>query len=72
MAEAKEMVIELAGQTSEEYALTNLISDLERQMELAARNLQFEKAAIIRDKVKELKEVKEGGEKNDVPSRRHR
>ena len=29
---------------------------LEREMETAARNLQFEKAAMIRDKIKEIKE----------------
>ena len=32
-----------------------MISDLEREMELAARNLQFEKAALVRDKIKELR-----------------
>ncbi len=57
LAEAKELVMELAGQDEEEYALSNLVSDLERQMELAARNLQFEKAAMMRDKIKELKET---------------
>ncbi|HLD69652.1 MAG TPA: UvrB/UvrC motif-containing protein, partial [Candidatus Omnitrophota bacterium] len=56
-AEAQNLVMELAGQEPEEYALANFISDLERQMELAARNLQFEKAAMIRDKIKEFKET---------------
>jgi len=32
------------------------ISELERQMELAARNLQFEKAALLRDRIQELRE----------------
>ena len=32
-----------------------LIAELEREMELCARNLQFERAAELRDKVKELK-----------------
>ncbi len=54
-AAAKDLVMELAGQDPEEYELTNLISELQRQMELAARNLQFEKAAMIRDKIKEFK-----------------
>ena len=30
---------------------------MEFEMEAAARNLQFEKAAVIRDKIKELKEI---------------
>jgi excinuclease ABC subunit B len=54
-AEAQETVMEASGQTEEEFAMANYLSDLERQMESAARNLEFEKAARIRDKIKELK-----------------
>ncbi len=57
--EAQELVLDVAGQNKEDYILASLIADLERQMELAARNLQFEKAAIIRDKIKELKSQEE-------------
>jgi len=32
-----------------------LIEELEEQMELSARNLEFEKAAILRDQIKELR-----------------
>ena len=35
---AEEIVLEAAGQDAERYAFSNLIADLERQMELAARN----------------------------------
>ncbi|MDE1920980.1 MAG: excinuclease ABC subunit UvrB [Candidatus Omnitrophica bacterium] len=56
-AEAEDMVMEASGQTDEEFAFSNYISDLEGQMEAAARNLEFEKAARIRDKIKELKNV---------------
>ena len=52
--EAEELVLEVAGQNREEYTLSNIISDLEGQMEAAARNLEFEKAAKIRDKIKEI------------------
>ncbi len=55
LKEAEEFAVELTGQKREEYELASFISDLEREMELAARNLQFEKAAAIRDKIKELK-----------------
>ncbi|OGX32717.1 MAG: excinuclease ABC subunit B [Omnitrophica WOR_2 bacterium RIFCSPHIGHO2_01_FULL_48_9] len=68
---AEEIVLEAAGQDAERYAFSNLIADLERQMELAARNLQFERAAAIRDKIKEFKES--GllpGEKEIKPSSR--
>ncbi len=53
--EAKAFVLDMAGQNEEEFAVANLISSLERQMELAARNLQFEKAAMLRDKIREIK-----------------
>jgi excinuclease ABC subunit B len=56
LAEAEEVVMESAGLSEEAYAYSNLISDLERQMELAARNLQFEKAALLRDKIHGLKD----------------
>jgi excinuclease ABC subunit B len=56
-AQAQNVVMEAAGQSEEEYALETYLSDLERQMELAARNLEFEKAAKIRDKIKELGHV---------------
>lgn len=55
--QAQELVMNVAGQNKEEYTLSNYILRLEREMELAARNLQFEKAVLIRDKIKEIKNV---------------
>ena len=57
IAEAEELVLSVVGQDSEEFAMASVVSELERQMELAARNLQFEKAAMYRDKIKEFKET---------------
>ncbi|MBL8013768.1 MAG: excinuclease ABC subunit UvrB [Candidatus Omnitrophica bacterium] len=51
LAEADELVMDAAGQDEEEFAFSNMITDLERQMEAAARNLEFEKAAKIRDRI---------------------
>ena len=51
----EEFVEGLTGLKKEEYELNTYISELEYEMELAARNLQFEKAAVLRDKIKELK-----------------
>ncbi len=53
--EAKNLVLDVVGESQEEYALSSFISQLEKEMEKAARNLQFEKAAAIRDKIKEMK-----------------
>ena len=55
--DAQEMVIEVTGQNKEKYELDKYISELQYEMELAARNLQFEKAAQIRDKIKGLKNL---------------
>ena len=55
LEEAEEFVADLTGEARDKYELHKYISQLQYEMELAARNLQFEKAAIIRDKVKELK-----------------
>jgi excinuclease ABC subunit B len=41
----------------EELQLREIISQLEKEMRIAAKNLQFEKAAQLRDKIKELKEA---------------
>ena len=54
LEEAEEFVQDLTGQDKDEYELNIYISELEYEMELAARNLQFEKAAVLRDKIKEL------------------
>jgi len=52
---AKGIVIDAAGQEEEEYEIDTLISELQREMELCARNLQFERAAELRDKIRALK-----------------
>lgn len=54
LEDAKEFVVGVAGENREEYELRQYISELEYEMELAARNLQFEKAAVLRDEIKEL------------------
>lgn len=53
--EAEKVIVTAVGQDREEYAFASYISQLEAQMETSARNLQFEKAAVIRDKIKEMK-----------------
>ena len=53
--EAKELVREAAG-GDEDFELQFIISELYGEMETAARNLQFEKAAEIRDIIADIKE----------------
>ncbi|HQP11252.1 MAG TPA: excinuclease ABC subunit UvrB [Candidatus Omnitrophota bacterium] len=54
--DAEKLVRETAGLDEEAFQVSSAISELERQMELAARNLQFEKAALLRDRIQELRE----------------
>ncbi|MDP2653898.1 MAG: excinuclease ABC subunit UvrB [Candidatus Omnitrophota bacterium] len=54
--EAEELVVSVIGENAEQYEINSFIAELERQMELAARNLEFEKAAKIRDRIKDLKD----------------
>jgi len=55
MEEADTFVQGLTGEPLEQYQLHKYISELEYEMEMASRNLQFEKAASLRDKIKELR-----------------
>jgi len=62
MDETDEFLRELTGQPREEYQLHKYISELEYEMELAARNLLFEKAASLRDKIKEITSLRKAGD----------
>lgn len=55
LSDAESFVAELTGQERDEYEFKKYIAELEYEMELAARNLQFEKAAVIRDRIREYK-----------------
>ncbi|MFH0733011.1 MAG: excinuclease ABC subunit UvrB [Candidatus Omnitrophota bacterium] len=55
---AKEAVAEFAGENQDEHEFNEVLADLQMQMELAARNLQFEKAAYFRDQIEEIKNLK--------------
>ena len=52
---AEEVVLDITGQSEEEYEVGSLVSELQREMELCARNLQFERAAELRDRINDLK-----------------
>ncbi|MCM8794762.1 MAG: excinuclease ABC subunit UvrB [Candidatus Omnitrophica bacterium] len=54
--EADQIVQSAAGLSGDQFDLEEVIAEMEREMELAARNLQFERAAVIRDQVVALRE----------------
>ena len=53
--EAEEFVRTRTGQNQKEYDIEVAIAQLQEQMQLFARNLQFEKAAVLRDEIAKLK-----------------
>ena len=53
---AREVIAGVVEETDDEYDVTSLVGELQHDMEAAARNLQFERAAVLRDQIKELKE----------------
>ena len=53
--EAEEFVFARTGQKIKDYDLEVSIAQLQAEMQLLARNLQFEKAAVLRDEIAKLK-----------------
>jgi excinuclease ABC subunit B len=50
--------------------LNRIIRELEKQMKAAAQALEFEKAAVLRDQILELRQImvlKQAGQKGDLP-----
>ncbi len=62
--QTEEFLQNIVAEDLEAYARMELIDKIQREMELAAKNLQFEKAITLRDKIKELKKKKKNGSKN--------
>jgi excinuclease ABC subunit B len=52
----------------EQFDTMELISQLEEEMHQAAEELEFEKAARLRDRIAELKEQEHLGEDEDGPA----
>ncbi|HXV19147.1 MAG TPA: UvrB/UvrC motif-containing protein, partial [Candidatus Omnitrophota bacterium] len=65
---AREIVLETSGVSEELEETYEVISDLEREMEDAAKNLDFERAIRLRDQIKKLQ--KDAGPKAPAPARR--
>ena len=57
LQQAEVFVETLTGESKDEFELRRYIAQMEYEMELAARNLQFEKAASLRDKIKEITSI---------------
>ncbi|MBI3324148.1 MAG: excinuclease ABC subunit UvrB [Candidatus Omnitrophica bacterium] len=53
---AEELAVEQTGQTSERSDVMRVVSELEEEMLLCSRNLQFERAALLRDQIHTLRQ----------------
>jgi len=53
--EARKMVTEIAGKKGEEYVTEEYLEELHAEMLAAASNLEFERAAQLRDRIAQLK-----------------
>ena len=58
LAEEGSINEELKAYEADELNLEDIVKDLEYKMKIAAENLEFEKAAEYRDKIKELLDIK--------------
>ncbi|MEE8359557.1 MAG: helicase-related protein, partial [Candidatus Omnitrophota bacterium] len=54
---AKEFITNIAAESEEEHDIHDLLSQLQHDMGVAARNLQFEKAIALRDQITKLKKT---------------
>ncbi len=54
--QAEEFAAEQAGQSVEQHQIRQTIAELEEEMLVCARSLQFERAAVLRDEVRSLKD----------------
>jgi len=63
---AREVIAGVLEEDDDEYDMTALAGELERDMETAARNLQFERAAILRDQIKDLKDKIKNARRKDT------
>jgi excinuclease ABC subunit B len=52
---AREVMSNVVEETDDQYDAATLVMELQRDMETAARNLQFERAAVLRDQIKEIR-----------------
>ncbi|MFC1632462.1 excinuclease ABC subunit UvrB [Candidatus Omnitrophota bacterium] len=58
--QAEEFVIKTTGQKQANYDIEVALAQLQEQMHLFARNLQFEQAALVRDEIEKLKQKLNG------------
>ncbi len=64
--EAEKIESSVISESGGDFEISEWIYELEEQMEKAARDLEFEKAALLRDQIAELKKRMQGKESDQV------
>jgi excinuclease ABC subunit B len=70
--EAEELAVEQSGQTMEQHQVRQTIAELEEEMVVCAKGLQFERAALLRDQIRSLKDAYHLGDAEPETRRRSR
>jgi len=70
--EAEELAVRETGQTAEQHDVREVLSELEEEMLVCAKSLQFERAAALRDEISSLKEKYRIGDEPHKRSARSR
>jgi excinuclease ABC subunit B len=68
--QAEEFAVEKSGQSIEKHELRQVLSDLEEEMIVCAKDLQFERAAELRDQIRSLREKHHLNDEL-IPRKRH-
>jgi excinuclease ABC subunit B len=70
MTKAREVEASVIRESGGSYRTAELLRELEAEMIEAAEDLQFEKAAILRDQIEELKQEGKAGREGIAPAKR--
>jgi excinuclease ABC subunit B len=70
--QAEELAVEQTGESMEAYEIRRTIAELEEDMVVCAKGLQFERAALLRDQIRSLKETYHVGDAQPETRRRSR
>jgi excinuclease ABC subunit B len=69
---ARQYAQEAAGQTADDYVTKEYLEELHAEMLAAAQNLEFERAAQLRDRISKLKGEPTAAPQSKKPRRRKR
>jgi excinuclease ABC subunit B len=67
LKQAEALAVDLTGLTPEQHDVRRVISELEEEMCHCAKSLQFERAAVLRDQIRQLREQHQLNAEQGIP-----